>query len=205
MRVNPEGGRTFTSQARRAQIVAASIETIAEAGFARTSFALIAQRAGLSSTRMISYHFRGKDDLMEAVVTEVFSTAAEFIEPFVLAQSTPAGQLRGLIEGHARFYAEHRTQVLAVRDIWFCFRKPDGTRRYTVDAFELEFAVVSEIFRAGQACGEFRDFDRRFMASTLRHALDGLAELIAADPALDVDASTRELVAIFEGATRSTR
>ncbi|GAA1289806.1 hypothetical protein GCM10009609_66710 [Pseudonocardia aurantiaca] len=43
------------------------------------------------------------------------------------------------------------------------------------------------------------------MAFTLRHALDGLAELIAADPALDVDASTREFVAIFEGATRSAR
>jgi TetR/AcrR family transcriptional regulator, fatty acid metabolism regulator protein len=185
--------------------VAAAIETIAERGFAGTSFAQIAERAGLSSTRMISYHFAGKDDLIEAVVSEVFRGAGEFIEPFVVAEPTPSGQLRGLIVGNARFYAEHRAHVTAVRDIWFGHRGPDGTRRYGMDAFELEFAMVSQILRAGQAAGEFREFDPRIMAVTLRHALDGLAELIAADPALDVEASTRELVAIFEGATRSTR
>jgi AcrR family transcriptional regulator len=204
MRVNPPEGRTFTSEARRAQIVAAAIATIAELGLARASFAQIAERAGLSSTRMISYHFAGKDDLMEAVVTDVFSRAGEFIEPFVLAHSTPASQLRGLIEGHSRFYAEHRADVLAVHEIWYGLRRPDGSRRYGMEGHELEIALVSEIFRAGQASGEFRAFDPRFMAVTLRQALDGLAELIARDPQLDVDAHTRELVAIFEGATRRT-
>ena len=203
--VNPGAERTFTSQARREQIVAAAITTIAETGLARTSFALIAQRAGLSSTRMISYHFAGKDDLLEAVVSEVFSVAGSFIEPYVVAYPTPTGQLRGIIEGHSAFYAAHRAHVTAVRDIWFNFRRPDGTRRYGIDAFELEFAMVSQLLRAGQTSGEFREFDPRMMAVTLRHALDGLAELIAAEPDLDVEACTRELVAIFDGATRSTR
>ena len=53
--------------ARREQIVAAAIEVIAAAGFAQASFARIAEHAGLSSTRLISYHFAGKADLMATV------------------------------------------------------------------------------------------------------------------------------------------
>jgi AcrR family transcriptional regulator len=204
VRVNERGERSFTNEARRRQIVAAAIETIAELGFHGTSFAQIAERAGLSSTRMISYHFAGKDDLLEAVVTEVFSLAAEFIEPFVTSRATPAAQLRGIVEGNARFYAEHRAHVLAVRDIWYGLRRPDGSRRYGMEAFDLEVAMLSEIFRAGQASGEFREFDPRFMAVTLRHALDGLAEQIAADPQPGVDTYIRELTAIVDGATRRT-
>jgi AcrR family transcriptional regulator len=39
--------RSFTAQARRAQIVRAAIETIAELGYGQASFARIAERAGL--------------------------------------------------------------------------------------------------------------------------------------------------------------
>lgn len=65
------GGPSFTETGRRAQIVAAAIDVIAEAGYRRASFAKIAERAGLSSTGMISYHFDGREDLMREVVVEV--------------------------------------------------------------------------------------------------------------------------------------
>jgi AcrR family transcriptional regulator len=60
--------RTFTESARRAQIVTAAIEVIAEVGYAKASFSRIAKQAALSSTGMISYHFAGKDDLLTACV-----------------------------------------------------------------------------------------------------------------------------------------
>ncbi|CUR57284.1 hypothetical protein NOCA1120472 [metagenome] len=44
---------------------------VAEEGFARATFARIAERGGLSSTRLISYHFAGKDELVAAVVEHV--------------------------------------------------------------------------------------------------------------------------------------
>ena len=37
----------------------AAIETIAQAGYRDATFARIAERAGLSSTGLISYHFAG--------------------------------------------------------------------------------------------------------------------------------------------------
>lgn len=203
MRVNDPAERTVTRTARRAQIVAAAIDTIAELGLGQASFARIAQRAGLSSTRLISYHFAGKDDLMQAVVDEVFTTAGQYIAPFVLDEPTQAGKLRGFIRGSARFYTEHRAHVVAVRDVWAGFRRPDGTPRFGLETHEPEFEVVATILREGQARGEFCEFDPRVMAITLRHALDALATLVATDPALDVEAYTGELVALFDRATRA--
>ena len=199
MRVNE---RTFTSAARRAQIVAAAIDVIAELGLAAATFARIAERAELSSTRMISYHFAGRDDLMEAVVARVFEVGGEYVGPFVLEEPTPAGQLRGFIVGNARFYAEFREHVLAVREVWSNLRRPDGTRRFGFELHEPEFEMMAGIFRAGQASGEFRTFDPRIMAITLRQALDGLSLRVHTDPEADVDAWTRELVATFDAATR---
>jgi AcrR family transcriptional regulator len=63
---------TLTEQARRAQIIAAAMETIAELGYAHASFAQIAKRAGLSSTGLISYHFASKKELDWAVVKEIY-------------------------------------------------------------------------------------------------------------------------------------
>jgi AcrR family transcriptional regulator len=202
MRVTGGGQRSVTTTARRAQIVEAAISTIAELGLNNASFARIAEQAGLSSTRLISYHFAGKDDLMQAVVDEVFSTAGQFIAPYVLTEPTPSAKLRGFILGSARFYTEHRRHVIAVRDVWANFRRPDGTQRFGMETHEPEFEVVAQIFREGQARGEFREFDPRVMAITLRQALDGLATFVATDPELDADAYARELVTLFDRATR---
>jgi TetR/AcrR family fatty acid metabolism transcriptional regulator len=198
--VDPE--RSVTTVARRAQIVSAAIATIAELGFAKASFAQIARRADLSSTRLISYHFAGKDDLVEAVVAEVFTVAGRFIEPYVLAESTQAGKLRAFIEASSRFYSEYRQHVIAVHDIWVRFRTRDDLLRFGLHTHEPEFRVVAEIFAAGQESGEFRRFDARTMAITLRHALDGLAIQVSVDPDLDVGSYTRELVQMFDRATR---
>src|ERR1700742_3431957 len=73
--------RTFTESGRRAQIVTAAIEVIAEVGYTKASFSRIAKHAGLSSTGMISYHFAGKDDLLAACVTEIEHVTAAYMEP----------------------------------------------------------------------------------------------------------------------------
>src|SRR5687768_12945642 len=63
--------RSTAAAARRAQILEATIAVIAEEGFAKASFARIRERAGLSSTRLISYHFAGKAELVAALVEHV--------------------------------------------------------------------------------------------------------------------------------------
>ena len=71
--------RTVTEQARRKQIVDAAIETIAEIGYAKASFARIAERAGLSSTGLISYHFANKSELIEQAALSVITDIGGFV------------------------------------------------------------------------------------------------------------------------------
>ena len=79
--------RTFIEKARRQQIVAAAIDTIAEVGFGQASLARIAERIGISKG-VISYHFEGKDDLMRQVAIEIVEAARDYIVPRFLAEST---------------------------------------------------------------------------------------------------------------------
>ena len=53
-----EEERTFTVTARRAQIVQAAIDTIAEVGYAKASLDRIGARIGISKG-LIGYHFAG--------------------------------------------------------------------------------------------------------------------------------------------------
>ncbi|WP_085911291.1 MULTISPECIES: TetR/AcrR family transcriptional regulator [Pseudonocardia] len=193
----------MTQEARRQQLIAATMEVIAEVGLSSASFARIADRAGVSSTRMISYHFADRDELIEAVFSDVFRRAGEFIEPFVVAHEDPAGQITGLIEGNARFAVQHPTAVLASGEIWASHRRPDGSRRYGVDVHDLELDVVGQILAAGQEAGQFRQFDVHLMALTLRHALNGLMELVAVSPDVDVEHHIDEHVATFGRALRT--
>lgn len=64
--------------ARRAQIMAAAIDTIAAAGFAGASFAHIAGKLGISRG-LISYHFAGKDDLVKEVIHQAAEQAKALI------------------------------------------------------------------------------------------------------------------------------
>ena len=75
---NEPKGQTFIEKARRAQIVAAAVEVIAEVGYAKASLAAIAVRAGISKG-VISYHFSGKDELMVTIVETIYGDAAAHI------------------------------------------------------------------------------------------------------------------------------
>ncbi len=194
-------GRSFIEAARRAQIVACAIDTIATLGYAQASLAQIAKRAGISKG-VISYHFAGKQELIRQIVAEVFTAGAAFMRPRVEAEPTAAGMLRAYIESNLAFMRTHRQHIAAVREIWFNFRTKDG--RSCLDTATLESAVgpLEQVLRWGQENGEFREFSTRVMAVAIRNAIDGVPPQMAASPDLDLDAYARELVILFDRATR---
>ncbi|RKT82854.1 DNA-binding transcriptional regulator, AcrR family [Saccharopolyspora antimicrobica] len=195
-----EQSRSFTEQGRRAQIVAAAIEAIVELGYPRASFGQIAKRAGLSSTGMISYHFKNKAELMRQVVADVYRTAEELVGARVVAADTARGQLRAFIEASADFYRTHHPQLRALTEILINERGGDPVLPH-----RHEIEGLAELFRAGQRAGEFRDFDPHVMAVTLRHALDGVALRLGTEADTDTDLYARELATTFDLATRASQ
>jgi AcrR family transcriptional regulator len=192
-----EAPRSVTAQARRAQILAATIGVIADEGYPQASFARIAERAQLSSTRLISYHFAGKDELMGAVMAQILTEIGGEVGARVAAQSTAAGRLQAYIEGVVDFTAGHRPEMRALLQMVLSGGFPAGT-----GADDAVPGHVEAILRQGQAAGEFRDFDPRVMALAVQRAVEALPFALEAEPDLDCAAFGRELVTLFALATR---
>ena len=199
------GARSVTATARRAQIVAATIDVIVESGYAQTSFARIAERAGLSSTRLISYHFAGKAELVSAVVTEITTAIGEHMAQRMVGQPDAKHGLSAYIRGLVDFIKDHPIQMQALTGIFLDFRTDAGGRSYDTRNEKDTLGIVQDILRDGQSAGLFRDFDTFVMASAIQRSLDGLPFLLQTRPDLDLDAYGDELVTLFDLATRSER
>src|SRR5271154_5949326 len=107
MRSNGTGGnRSFVTSARRAQIVDAAIETLAEVGYADASLSRIAVRLGISKGG-ISYHFAGKDDLVAEIVSQVLQRARAYMQPRIEAQTAGPQMLRAYIESNLEFIRDN--------------------------------------------------------------------------------------------------
>ena len=203
--MNPTGQeprRTFTETARRAQIVAAAIDTIAELGFGQASLARIAESAG-ASKGVIIYHFGGKDELIREVVGAVVAGGVAYMEPRVDAEPTGAGKLRAYIESNLAFMSENRNRMVAIFEIALNARAADGSRLHDPSVQNAGVTALQQLLAHFQGTGEFRaGFDPHVMAMAIRAAINAVPAQLARDPALDVGHHARELADLFHLATR---
>jgi AcrR family transcriptional regulator len=207
MRPGPRETRkppTFTEAARRAQIIEAAIDTIAEVGFAKTSLSRIGERVGISKG-LIGYHFAGKDDLIKQVAIHVVEAGRAYILPRVLAESTGPAMLRAYIESNLTFMSEHRNYMVAVIEILRngAFTTDSGRR---VDGRDVDVAtqLLKEQLARLQAERELRgDFDPGVMAVAIRAAIDVVPHRLVVDPDFDIDNYAQQIAALFDLATRA--
>lgn len=193
---------SFIEQARRAQIVASAVEVIADVGFGNASLAAIARHAGISKG-VISYHFAGKDELMEKLVEEVFGQVFEFVGARMVGQDTAVGLLRTQVLTATEYMRGHRSQVMALGEIVRNLRKSDGTPRYGIDTNDGLYEALEHIYRFGQETGEFRTFDVRAMAISHQAAVDTMFGYWAVHPDHDLEAHAHELLELLLRGTRA--
>jgi AcrR family transcriptional regulator len=195
--------RTFTETARRAQIVEVAIKVAAVAGYSNISFARIAKEAGLSSTGIISYNFAGKDDLMRAVVAEVWRAAAAYVSPKVEAAVGGRAKLRAYIEAHTAFLADYPNHLPALVEIVTNLPRDWPDRAELLAQMDAAHSFHTDYIRQAQAAGEFRAFDPRVMVIAVQGAIDAVVMRKTREPDLDAAACGRELADLFDQATRN--
>ncbi len=197
----PTNPPSFIEQARRRQIVDNAIQVLAARGYAQASIGTIAAAARISKG-VITYHFASKDELMRAVVDDVYRQGAEHMAPETLTRDTPTATLEALIRSNLAYIHAHRAQMVAVTEVLLNHRRADGTPHYDVSSEEPTLQATELLFVWGQRTGDFRSFDPRVMALSLRRAIDGAAAQLVARPDLDLTHYADELVALFDHATR---
>jgi AcrR family transcriptional regulator len=195
--------RTFIETARRAQIVQAAIDTIAEVGYPRASLARIGASIGISKG-LIGYHFAGKDELIAEVVAKIIEAGKAYMTPRILASPPGPAMLRAYIESNLGFMREHRNYMVAIVEIRRSGLTADGRERFYGDANTDEFAgELENLLAMIQSAGGLRSgFDPKIMAIAIRAAIDAVPRRLADNPDLDVGSYAKEIASIFDLATR---
>lgn len=190
--------RTFIEQARRRQLVAAAIEQLCEAGYAGTTLAAVAARAGVSKAALL-YHFTGgKEELLSELMDTVLEDATRVMAERIATEPTLPGKLRAYITANVGYLAAHRREILAVTAVFN--GSPPNADGSTVWEPRSEQAVaeLTGLLQAGQQARDFGPFSAPVVARTLRGAIDALEPVLRHQPDADLDAYAAELVAIFE-------
>ena len=147
--------RTFTETARRAQIIAAAIETVNAIGFHRASLAEIAARAQVAKSAIV-YYFSSRDALMLSVVEEVFSRMETAVAAAaVIEEGGPAARLRAYSRAYLAYVDGHRAEFTAGVEIVVSHRVEDGTPLYLLRDPE-DASLLRDILRDGIDEGAFR-------------------------------------------------
>jgi TetR/AcrR family transcriptional regulator, fatty acid metabolism regulator protein len=196
-------GRTFIEEARRRQIIEHAVDVIADHGFSGATLSRIAESAGISKG-VISYHFDGKDDLIYEVLTLYEQEEQEFIYAKVEAQPTPTAELATYLRANIEYMAVHPKHLKAVVEIVVSARDSKGNRKFditSVEWMEGELNRLIDILERGQRAGEFRSFDPRVMAISIRGAIENIAMYTLTYTDIDVRQYGRELTTIFMLAT----
>ena len=195
VQVNVEVRRSTASRVRREQIIDATVGTLAEVGFARCSFVEIMKRAGLSSTRLISYHFESRDELMAQVAFRVVEQLGTVVEVAVRAAESPGDAVRAYVEANLGYMDTHRAQMTALTELVFT-----GGLKVSPEQGSSGVDALTAIIADACSSGQFRDVDPYVAATIVQRSVEGAALLLRDDPKIDLAGHAAELVRFFDAA-----
>lgn len=185
--------KSFIEQARRAQIINATISVLATNGYVNTSFAKIGKQAGISPS-LISYHFKNKEELTEEVYKSILQGRAAHVGAKIAAAQTATDKLRAAIEADIAYMGSQPELFQALVEILFVARSKVDPDSHRNDDIHAGFMPIAEILKAGQASGEFGEFDAFNMAIIIDSARDGFLGQLAGHSEFDLDQFTKTLL-----------
>jgi TetR/AcrR family fatty acid metabolism transcriptional regulator len=199
VRTTPSANPSLGGLARRTQLVDCAVDVLVERGFAGTSVAEVARRAGVSKG-VVTYHFPSKDDLLGEVVTSLYRQAGEQIGEATGSSDSVIGELATYIRTNLAFVADHPRHVLAVMEVAANMRPADGPP----GGEDPLSAHLRELIERGQATGEVAEVDAGVLAMTIRASIDAAAARAAVDPTADPRGHAEHLVTIVRRALQAT-
>lgn len=186
-------GSTFTERARRDQLVALTVDLVAEHGYRGTSLQRIADAAEISKAAVL-YHFPSKDAVIAAAYERVSGELVAEVGAAVDAAPDPATAAETYLDAvlahlsahphHARLVAEALPDERDVTD-----DRPSSPRRW-----ESLAGLITEAQEQGLARTEI---DARTSAIMLNGVVDAVVAAALEDPSFRIDdarAGVRDLV-----------
>lgn len=167
-----EDRQSFIAEARREQIIKAAIEVLREIGYVSVSLGKIAKKANISAG-LISYHFSGKEDLMNNTLMYLVEQEWSFINGRVGQKKTSTEKLTAFIEASLAYQVTNRTNNIALIEIVFNARTPDHIPYYLLEDDEEDLIkdLLQEILLQGKESKEFRVSHPQVIATVIQGAI----------------------------------
>lgn len=159
---------------RKKQIINSAISVLTGIGYVKTTLSKIAQNINIS-TGLISYHFSGKEDLMQNTLRYLVLEERVFIQERVEKEKSNINKLITYIKASLAYQAAYRDNNIALLEIVFNARTPENIPYYLVDIDEKDALddLLDEILRNGVSAKEFVDIDPKVIAVIVRGAISG--------------------------------
>lgn len=195
----PPTRRRLGPQERRAQLIAAAGEVLAELGYQAATADAIATRAGVSKG-LLWHYFSDIDALFEATAHQILLEQRRAVGASLDLAAPAPDVIRAAVRGAADLRHTHSAHRRALEAIVLNLRAADGGMRLGIKDFEDTYAEQESIFRRGQADGDFRaDLDPRVMAVTYQGAVDSMLGYLDAHPDTDAAGHARAVTEILLG------
>lgn len=184
---------SFIAEARREQIIKASIEALDELGYANVSLAKIAKKAKVS-TGLISYHFSDKEDLLNNTLTYLFKKQFQYITERIPNKDSAYDQLIAFIDASLAYQGTHHAHNVALIEIVFNARTSDNVPYYKVSTDEEDplYVRLQEILHDGQETKEFSAIDPKYASIMIQGAI--AESMLMNGEGFDLEAYRNELV-----------
>jgi len=157
---------------RREQILDAMEPLVARQGWEQTTFAEICRAAGISN-RVLTYHFKDKDDLLFAVFERMVRRVRENFEP-LLPEGTPvAERLAFMLHNASGRHEKQQLSLLFLHLMAQAAVRPEIAARLH-DLFREQRARLGEDLARDAAAGRIRDDDPESAAALIQSLLLGV-------------------------------
>jgi AcrR family transcriptional regulator len=165
------GNRTGT----RAKLFQAAASLIAAQGLHATTIDQIVERAGVAKGT-VYYHFKGKDELFQALLVEGLKQLADMLRAEAEGASTRRAALAAIVRAEVGYIAKYdafarlvMSQLWQVDSLW-----SDEAIRVLEDDI---FALIREVLETGQEAGEFKPKLKPAMAAPVIFGMVATAAL----------------------------
>lgn len=163
--------RSFIEESRRAQIIEATINTLAKYGYTNASFVRIGKEAGITPS-LIGYHFDNKEELMQTTLHAILAERAAHVKAKLTDISSAGDKLRIAIEADLDHMTTNIYKFKALAEIIFTIRSEEGALTYLSEKETDLFNLTHRILEEGKRSGEFINVDTHSMAIIIDGARD---------------------------------
>jgi AcrR family transcriptional regulator len=157
---------------RRQAILAAALGVFAQHGFSAATTDDIARAAGLSKGGLY-WHFKSKDDILAAILTQIFDQELGLLQQLAAVGGAAAPRLRKLVAQEVANLLGPAPILPVMLEFYALAARHSGVRQFLQSYYRRYHQLLASVFEQGFARGEFHHSTAETAAMALIAHLEG--------------------------------